>query len=311
MTILVIKVYNIFLLPNSRCALASNFQTSCAYLIHDTAQAFRRRFGREIASLGFNQTHWRILGFLSRTGPLGQSQIADLLVLHKVPVGTALNELERDGWIVRTPMQQDRRAREVSLTARSEPAIATLKIEFDALEAALLARLSSDAAETFPLALRKVRDALRGESPENIDVKEETPLWLLVDCARHLMRRLDARLEELGVTRSQWFVLNALYHDGGQTQVDLARQLDMSAALLGKQLDQLEKTDWIERRQDPEDRRVRRLDISSEQRPAIAEIRRLFDHSHNTLFDVLDAATRNELARSLESFGAYLKEERA
>jgi len=291
--------------------VTDNFQTSCAYLIHDTAQAFRRRVGREIAGLGFTQNHWRLLGFLSRTGPLKQSQIAYLLALHKVPVGVALNELERDGWITRTPLAEDRRARVVALTARSKPVIATLQEEFGALEGALMARLGSTAARKLPLTLRTIRDTLRDELRDRIEVKDETPVWLLMDCARHLMRRVDARLEELGFTRSQWFVLNALYHDCGQTQVDLARQLDMSPALLGKQLDQLESLGWIERSEDPQDRRVKRLQLASAQRPHIAKIRRRFNRSHTAVFDVLDATTRQQLGRSLEIFRAYLKEDNA
>ncbi|GEM_PF-87139 len=289
--------------------MSANFQSSCAYLIHDTGQAFRRRFGRQIASLGFTQTHWRILGFLNRTGPIGQSRIAELLVLHKVPVGIALNELEREGWITRVPMAADRRARVVELAPRAQPVVANLKAEFDALEARMMASLGHQAARRLPKALRKIRDALRDESLENIEVKDESPLWLLLDCSRHLMRRLDVRLEGLGFTRTQWFVLNALYHAGDQTQTDLARQLDMSAAQLGKLLDQLQQEGWIERHPDLLDRRVKRLDIRPEQRRKIASIRRQFDHSHNTLLDVLDTADRGELARSLECLRSYLRKD--
>jgi DNA-binding MarR family transcriptional regulator len=130
-----------------------------------------------------------------------------------------------------------------------------------------------------------------------------------MDCARHLMRRLDARLEELGFTRSQWFVLNALYHDNALTQADLARQLDMSPALLGKQVDQLEAEGWVERREDAKDRRVKRLDLSPSQRPRIADIRRRFDQSHTTLTNTLDSATREELASSLVEIRRFLREE--
>lgn len=291
--------------------MTSNFQTSCTYLIHDSARAFRRRFGREVVSLGFTQTHWRILGFLNRTGPLGQTQIADLLGLHKVPVGKALNELESGGLISRTPMLEDRRAREVALTAFSEPVVATLKAEFDSLEAKLMAGLDSKAAEALPVALRIIRNALCDEFIVGVEVKDESSIWLLMDCARHLMRRLDVQLKELGFTRSKWFVLSALHHKGGQTQIDLARKLDMSAALLGKLLDTLEREGWIERREDQNDRRVRRLDITAKRRPEVVHIRHLFDQNHNTLLEVLDNESQKELANSLESFRAYLKEERA
>jgi DNA-binding MarR family transcriptional regulator len=251
------------------------------------------------------------LGFLNRAGPLWQTQIADLLALHKVPVGTALNELERDGWITRTPLPEDRRAREVTLTARSAPVIATMKVEFEVIEAELMARLDSKACQTLTFALRTIRDALHDESLENIEVKGETAVWLLIDCARHLMRRLDARLEELGFTRSQWFVLNSLHHQGGQTQMELARQLGMSPVLIGKQVDKLEGAGWIERHEDLCDRRVKRLEITSQQRDTVASIRRRFDRSHATLLDVLDTATQKELASCLESFRAYLKGQQA
>lgn len=289
--------------------MARDFQASCSYLIHDCAHTFRHRFSEQIASLRFTQVHWRILALLSRGGPFGQSQIADLLALHKVPVGKALNELESDGWVKRCPMPEDGRALEVALTVKSEPLIVLLRCEFDTLEAQLMSKLEDRAALNLHVAMRTIRDELRDSALDQLKVKDESPLWLLLDCERRLMRRLDARLAELGFTRSQWLVMNALHHNEGQTQIELAIQLDMSATLVCKLLDQLAQASWVERRDDPSDRRVKRLDITPDKRTEIARIRRLFDQSHNTLLDVLGADAKEDLTRSLTSIRDALKEE--
>lgn len=289
--------------------MANDFRTSCSYLIHDCAHTFRHRFSEQVASLRFTQAHWRILGLLSRGGPFGQSQIADLLALHKVPVGKALNELESDGWVRRCAMPEDGRALEVALTAKSQPLIALLRREFDTLEAHLMSRLEGKAALSLHVAMRTIRDELRDSALDQLEVRDESPLWLLLDCERRLMRRLDARLAELGFTRSQWLVMNALHHSEGQTQIELAMQLDMSATLVCKLLDKLAEAGWVERRDDPNDRRVKRLDIAPDKRSEIARIRRLFDQSHNTLLDVIGTDAQDDLARSLTSIRDALKEE--
>ena len=83
--------------------------------------------------------------------------------------------------------------------------------------------------------------------------------FLLHDVARLMRTRFDRRGRELGLTRSQWWVLTMLYASEGVTQSELAQFMDLEKATLGRLLDRLEEKAWIERRPDDMDRRVRRV----------------------------------------------------
>lgn len=86
--------------------------------------------------------------------------------------------------------------------------------------------------------------------------------FLVHDVARLMRRVFDRRVKHLGLTRSQWFVIAHLFRTDGQTQRDLADELDMERAPLSKLLDRLESGGWVERRPDPDDRRAKRIYIT-------------------------------------------------
>jgi MarR family transcriptional regulator for hemolysin len=83
--------------------------------------------------------------------------------------------------------------------------------------------------------------------------------FLLHDVARLMRTVFDRRGRELGLTRSQWWVLTMLYAKEGVTQSELADFMELEKATLGRLLDRLEEKEWVERRIDTLDRRVKRL----------------------------------------------------
>ena len=92
--------------------------------------------------------------------------------------------------------------------------------------------------------------------------------FVMHDVARLMRTGFDRRVRQLGLTRSQWWVLTFLYRREGVTQSELAEDLDIEKATLGRLLDRLETSRWVERRADARDRRVKRLYLT----PAIAEL---------------------------------------
>ena len=80
-------------------------------------------------------------------------------------------------------------------------------------------------------------------------------------------RIFNRRVKELGFTRSQWEVLYLLHENDGQTQTEIATQLIMAKPPLGKLIDRLEKDQWVERRDDPVDRRVKRVFLTPKSSP--------------------------------------------
>jgi DNA-binding MarR family transcriptional regulator len=97
--------------------------------------------------------------------------------------------------------------------------------------------------------------------------------FILHDVARLLRTTFDRRVKALGLTRSQWWVLNHLFRNDGATQSELADILEVEKATLGRLLDRLEQKGWVRREGDAGDRRAKRVFLTEEVEPAIKQIR--------------------------------------
>ena len=118
------------------------------------------------------------------------------------------------------------------------------------------------------------------------DLNWELRLGFLVHDVSRLRRRVvDRALKPLGVTRSQWWVLAFLSRSDGMSQVALADELDLGKVALGQLIDRLEKTGFVSRRPDEEDRRVKRVYLSKRSLALIARIR---DHVSVTEKEILE-----------------------
>ena len=74
--------------------------------------------------------------------------------------------------------------------------------------------------------------------------------FVLNDVARLLRTIFDRRVKSLGLTRSQWWVLNHVFRNDGATQSELAEMLEVEKATLGRLLDRLAQKGWIRREAD-------------------------------------------------------------
>jgi DNA-binding MarR family transcriptional regulator len=97
--------------------------------------------------------------------------------------------------------------------------------------------------------------------------------FLAHDVARLMRVAFDRRGRELGLTRSQWWVLTALYALDGAPQSTLADFMDVEKATLGRLIDQLEDKGWVERRPDLEDRRVKRVYLTAKVQSVMRSLR--------------------------------------
>ncbi|MEP5764258.1 MAG: MarR family transcriptional regulator [Halieaceae bacterium] len=82
-------------------------------------------------------------------------------------------------------------------------------------------------------------------------------------------RIFNRRVKELGFTRSQWEVLYLLHENDGQTQTEIAMELVMAKPPLGKLIDRLEEDEWLERREDPDDKRAKRVFLTPKSLPLL------------------------------------------
>ena len=131
------------------------------------------------------------------------------------------------------------------------------------------------------------------------DLNWELRLGFLVHDVSRLRRRVvDRALKPLGVTRSQWWVLAFLSRSDGMSQVALADELDLGKVALGQLIDRLEKTGFVSRRPDEEDRRVKRVYLSKRSLALIARIR---DHVSVTEKEILEKVEPADLKATVRA----------
>ena len=81
----------------------------------------------------------------------------------------------------------------------------------------------------------------------------------LLDVTRLLRKHFDRRAEPLGLTRAQWRAIKIIHRHEGISQKALAELLEMEPIPVGRVIDRLQQAGFVERRADPNDRRVWRL----------------------------------------------------
>jgi DNA-binding MarR family transcriptional regulator len=88
---------------------------------------------------------------------------------------------------------------------------------------------------------------------------ESRAIIALLKLHSRLARRLTDSLSPHGMTLAQFDVLMTLCHTDGITQQELAEWLLVTKANVVGLIDRVSAAGWVERRPDPEDRRVNRL----------------------------------------------------
>lgn len=89
------------------------------------------------------------------------------------------------------------------------------------------------------------------------------------DVARLLRVSFDRQAVKTGLTRAQWSVLAHLRRNNGVQQKTLAQLMDITPITLARHLDRLEVDAWIERRDDPNDRRAKRVFLNPNAGPML------------------------------------------
>jgi DNA-binding MarR family transcriptional regulator len=125
-------------------------------------------------------------------------------------------------------------------------------------------------------------------------------LFLIYDVAQLVRRRADKRARTYGMTRAQWAVLARLEREPGITQSRLATLTDVEPITIGRLVDRLEHNGLIERRPDPEDRRIWRLRLRPKSAAILRQIAAFRGELHDEMAEGLDAQSLNELVKCLQ-----------
>lgn len=130
--------------------------------------------------------------------------------------------------------------------------------------------------------------------------------FILNDVARLMRVAFDRRVKSLGLTRSQWWVLNHLFRNDGATQSELADILEIEKATLGRLLDRMETKGWIRREGHATDRRIKRVFLTEEVEPAVKAMRTAAAELRRDALASLEAADRERFVDMLLAIKANL-----
>jgi len=120
--------------------------------------------------------------------------------------------------------------------------------------------------------------------------------FLISDVARLLRTAFDRRVRRLGLTRSQWLVINRLHRRPGATQSELAEMLEVEKATAGRMVDRMEKKGWVMRRPDAADRRVNRLFLTAEADLIQVQLAEIADRTVDNALALLSAREREQFS---------------
>lgn len=116
--------------------------------------------------------------------------------------------------------------------------------------------------------------------------------FLLSQVGADAAREFAQRLGELDLTPPQAGLLRAVATGPGRSQQALAQQLGTPPTRLVALVDGLEQRDLLERRRNPDDRRLHAVHLGSAGAATLAELRRVAGEHDDALLTALDADER-------------------
>ncbi len=124
--------------------------------------------------------------------------------------------------------------------------------------------------------------------------------YLLIKASRHLKNSLDNKLNEYGVTASQFSVLNQIANKNGLiTSAEVANQLSSDRPTISGIINRLEEKRLLEKIDNPEDKRSVYLNLNEKAIKLVKELRIASDQLNHEIFSGFKES-------EIESMKAYL-----
>jgi MarR family transcriptional regulator for hemolysin len=125
-------------------------------------------------------------------------------------------------------------------------------------------------------------------------------LIILHDVARTLRTRFDQKARAThAMTRAQWVILSRLDRQPGMSQNEMAAICEVEPITVARLIDRLEARGLVERRADPNDRRIRRLHLLPPAKPILETINQARELMNARIISGLDVKTRETLIDAL------------
>lgn len=95
-----------------------DYDRSLGFLVGDCYRLHGTTLDRQLRQNGLelSRSQWRVIGHLSRTDGITQTQLAELLDIERAPLGTLIDKLECAKLVQRRPDASDRRLKRVFIT---------------------------------------------------------------------------------------------------------------------------------------------------------------------------------------------------
>jgi DNA-binding MarR family transcriptional regulator len=129
------------------------------FLLNWTANRSRRRFVEALTPLGLRPQQYGLLVIAAEHPGTTQQQLAELARIDPSSMVALIDELEAAGIAERRPHSEDRRKREIHLTAHGERMLAQAREVAKQVGADLLAPLTADERAEFTRLLHKLTGA--------------------------------------------------------------------------------------------------------------------------------------------------------
>lgn len=127
-----------------------------------------------------------------------------------------------------------------------------------------------------------------------------TRAFFYIQQVEQLVRqRIDEVLAPHGLTAGQYMVLSLVAHLEPSTSAELARRSRITAQSMGEFIRTLEQRGWIERRDDPANRRVLRIATTAEGRNVLVRCEAAVDEAERDFFSCLQPEEVGHLRHAL------------
>ena len=122
---------------------------------------------RAVSELGIHRNQHIILMHLARRGDLpSQKELAEHLRVSPAAVAVALQKLETDGYISRTPDENDSRYKKIVITDKGKETVEKSRRIFHEIDSAMCSSLNEDELSNMKFYLEKMRNGLKNYSGE-------------------------------------------------------------------------------------------------------------------------------------------------
>jgi MarR family transcriptional regulator, transcriptional regulator for hemolysin len=110
----------------------------------------------------------------------------------------------------------------------------------------------------------------------------------LMVVARQMRQRFDQGAKQAGLTRAKWTLIAAVARNPGATQRTIAAALEITEVTAGRLIDRLCAGKFLERRENPADRRGYRVYLTPAAQPVLDALSKVANAQEDEVFTGMD-----------------------